>query len=161
MYTLPIISDAPDRGLVLPRQRYLVPILSPAQPLRRGFRVFIYPAPTKGRLFSRSSTCSTSFRGIHLKPEQEEAIMLLSHDMGKDSCWLWKSYHLPASNNCISFINGDLFYITYKLMVHYFYSHLPMIHHTLNFNVLWLPLPKRCNSEAHMQVNVEAVFLFT
>ena len=34
-----------------------MPILSPAQPLRRGVRVFIHPARTNGRPLSRGSTC--------------------------------------------------------------------------------------------------------
>ena len=34
-----------------------MPILSPAQPLRRRVRVLIHPARTNGRPFSRGSTC--------------------------------------------------------------------------------------------------------
>ena len=40
-----------------PGRRYLVPFLSPAQPSRRGVRLFMHPARSNGRTISRSSTC--------------------------------------------------------------------------------------------------------
>ena len=53
-------QGCPFRGLVPQGRRYLVPILSPAQPSRRGVRVFIHPAWTNGRPFRRRSICRRS-----------------------------------------------------------------------------------------------------